>query len=181
MKFITTIAAFALGFVMIAPAISSDLNKSVPLPPINVYKIATFNNFYVGVNSGTSFGSPKNVSVGTNIGYRFNQYLAIEGTYDLLTRYENRRDYRSQAFLNVVPQYNINNTPFTVYALGGVGYGWNVRTTNEPLYNVGAGVLVKVTNNVDIDARYRYIKPIDKDSFSQKSENRMTLGLRYNF
>lgn len=180
MKLITTLAVLAIGFMTILPVNAAD----IPLPPIQVYNIhkpVPMNNFYIGINSGMDFGSPKNVSVGTNIGYRFNQYIAVEGTYDLITRYENRRDYRSQAFLNVVPQYNIKNTPFTIYALGGIGYGWNVRTSNEPLYNVGAGVLIKVTNNIDIDARYRYIKPIDKESFSQKSENRMTLGLRYNF
>ena len=73
---------------------------------------------------------------------------------------------------------------FTPYALAGLGAGWNgwgkVGTGNaNTLYNVGGGVRYALTNNFELDGRYRYVNSFNGAGFN--NNHVVTLGVGYKF
>lgn len=119
---------------------------------------------YVGVNGGSNFRDAQDYQVGALVGYQFRPNLAAELTYDYM-QLNNRTDGQ-MVMGNVVYSRALGQTGITPYALMGAGVGWNAmgeqRTgDNLTIYNVGAGVRLNVAQNVDVDARYRYVGAFD--------------------
>ena len=115
---------------------------------------------YVGGFAGSNFRDATDYQVGGVLGYQFRRNWAAELTYDY-NQLNNRTDGQ-MVMANVVYGRTVGQTGITPYALVGAGMGWNnlgVSNTgsNLALYNVGGGVRVSVTSNVDLDARYRYV------------------------
>jgi opacity protein-like surface antigen len=73
----------------------------------------------------------------------------------------------------------------TPYALLGAGVGMNrLNTTNGntsvALYNVGAGARVAVSQNIDLDLRYRHFAAFESVN-GRKGANMVTVGAAYKF
>lgn len=137
---------------------------------------------YVGANAGSNFRDTTDYQVGGIVGYQFRPNLAAELTYDYM-QLNNRTDGQ-MVMGNVVYSRALGQTGITPYALVGAGVGWNVlgeRGTgnNLTLYNVGGGVRLNVAQNVDLDARYRYVGAFD-DSLNG-NYHVVTGGLNYRF
>ena len=116
---LTTLALLASTAVASATDVPSKKASKAPL--------ATFaqTNFYVGGNIGGNVNDSRVYSGGAVAGWNALPFLAVEATYDVSrpqTKFNGERDYRNDVVLNLIPQYNIPGTQFTVYGLGGAGY-----------------------------------------------------------
>jgi opacity protein-like surface antigen len=137
---------------------------------------------YVGAAVGTTMQNASDVTAGVVLGYRFNRVLAAEVTYD--REWRNRQD-GGLLMLNGVVELPVHNR-FRPYALAGVGLGFDHFNLNRadqngtPMYNIGGGVRVALTTNLDLDARYRYIAPINTGN-SQRHASMLTFGVNYRF
>jgi opacity protein-like surface antigen len=137
---------------------------------------------YVGANAGSTFRDAQDYQVGGVLGYQFRPNLAAELTYDY-SQLNNRTDGQ-MVMGNVVYSRALGQTGITPYALVGAGVGWNAlgeRNTgnNLALYNVGGGVRLNVVQNVDLDARYRYVGAFD-DSLNGNYQM-VTAGVNFRF
>jgi opacity protein-like surface antigen len=137
---------------------------------------------YVGAAVGTTMQTNSDVTTGVVLGYRFNRVLGAEVTYD--------REWRAGQnggllMLNGVAELPVHNR-VRPYVLAGVGLGFDHYNQNgadrngTPMYNVGGGVRVALTTNVDLDARYRYFAPVNTGD-AQRDASMLTLGVNYRF
>ena len=169
-------------------------------PPVTVTAAAS-SGIYMGVNAGSNFRTNSDYSVGGSVGYQFTPNYAAEVTYDYnamtqsTTVLTHGHSHTVQTngngqvvMVNGVYSRRIGDSAFIPYVLAGAGVGWNgmgVNGTgsNAALYNVGGGVRVNLVGGVDLDARYRYIAPIDNTNGSANgyTQHVVTGGLRFNF
>lgn len=158
-------------------AVAADLpsRTTAPLPPQR--PVATSDaGFYAGVRGGIVFTD--NITAGVGAGYQFNRFVRAEGNYDYLNNDKNTTNGLSSSVVtgNLIGQYPFSSVPLTPYVLAGVGYRWS-DAKNEPVWNVGAGARYAVTQNVELDARYRYVSSFQ----NERQGNAFTLGLNYKF
>jgi opacity protein-like surface antigen len=183
-----------------APAAVVARAPMATTPPVTVTAAAS-TGLYVGVNAGSNFRTNSDYSVGGSVGYQFTPNYAAEVTYDynamtqshtVLTHGKSHTVHTNgngqAAMVNGVYSRRIGHSAFIPYVLAGVGMGWNglgVNGTgsNAALYNVGGGVRVNLVAGVDLDARYRYIAPIDNTNGAAHgyTQHVVTGGLRFNF
>lgn len=159
---------------------------------------ADSNDFYVGVaysavNSDTkvlgftAYDQAKDA--GTIVaGYNFNQYIALEGRYTVVSRTEWRdSDLAGGTYsLFVKPQYTFGND-IKVYALAGYGgvdtqslYG----TSSEDGFQYGAGLAYGITPSWEIFADYTVL--LDDQNTGEFDANKLTAsavtaGINYKF
>jgi len=179
----TTLALLASTAV----ALASDLPSKITAPSAPA---PAFTQFYTGINVGGDVSKARVYTGGAVAGWNILPILAVEGTYDF-SRPQNtipgtggNRNYTSTAAVNVVPQYKIPGTDLTAYALGGVGYNWNLSTfaTDHSVYNVGGGLKYEFAKNVELDGRYRRIDAVEaKYRTTSSAEDRLTFGVLYKF
>lgn len=135
---------------------------------------------YVGGNLGSSLDADSRTLMGVVVGGQVHQYLRVEGTYD----YNSRQGSNGQAIMvNAVPQYRIPGTVVTPYALLGAGYGFDAMGNNgdaKPVYNLGLGVRVALSEKWEVDARYRHLNTFTRD-FNENDTQMATVGLNYRF
>lgn len=172
MKFLLAAVAAAAMLIGVGTAQAQNQNNSGPL-----------NGVYVGANLGSNFQNNSSVSMGLTVGHQFHKNLAAELTYDHV-RYRARAGHDDGQMImgNLVAGHKMG--AFTPYALAGVGVGWNAAGQKGPgtttaLYNVGAGMRVSITSNVDLDARYRYVGPFEGDR--KNNSHMITAGAVYRF
>ena len=169
---------------MIAVLVSSiaragDLpSKSVPMPPVRPISYSQ-DDFFIGAHVGfkaTERASWENVRANIRGGWEFSDYARLEADYDHTYSHDHKQVRSDMFTTNLIGQYRINSLPFIPYGLIGTGYRWS-DPKNEVVYNIGGGVLYKITNNIEADARYRYITNGDRS----RDENVMTFGVNYRF
>lgn len=168
----TLIAFLAIAGVTSAMAGDLPSRKQAPAAPV----VTSDSGFYAGLRGGVVFTD--NVTIGAGVGYQFSRFIRAEANYDYLNNDKNNVNGLSSSVAtgNLIGQYPLAQWGLTPYALAGVGYRW-ADIKNEPVWNVGAGVRYAVTQNVEVDARYRYIS-----SFANERQgNAFTLGLNYKF
>ena len=177
---VATVAFLAIASMSTSVALATDIpSKRNPVAPAPTF---TKTNFYVGGNVGGNVNDARGYSAGAVAGWNVNPFLAVEGTYDVSrpqSKVNDKRDYGNTVMLNVVPQYKVPGSDFTVYALGGVGYRWNTLSPNYSVYNVGGGVKYEIAKNIELDARYRRIDSIEKSY--RGADDRVTIGINYRF
>ena len=180
-KTITASLAFlAITSMSTSVAMATDIpSKRNPVAPAPTF---TKTNFYVGGNVGGNFNDSRAYSAGAVAGWNINPFLAVEGTYDVSrpqSKVTDKWNYGNTVMVNVVPQYKVPGSDFTVYALGGVGYRWNSLSPDYAVYNVGGGVKYEIAKNIELDARYRRIDSIEK--VHRDVDNRVTFGINFLF
>jgi opacity protein-like surface antigen len=175
-----TITTLAILAVAATTAVAADLpSKNTPAAPAPIF---TQSNYFVGVNVGADTATKQVFSGGISAGTNVLPYLAVEAAYDYgyaKDKVKGKHEKLNELTFNVLPQYKINGTDVTVYALAGVGYDWDSVKKNHSIYNVGGGLKYDFAKNIDLDLRYRYTNAID-DKF-EGSDNRITVGLTYKF
>ena len=152
-----TVAALTIA----TTAIAADLPKkdSAPLLPA-----ITQTDAYLGGTFGGRFDDEINYeqyTLGIVVGSDVNSFLGAEVTYDYFAKDNGNQDGHV-LFANGVVRLE-NDTNVTPYVLAGLGHGWG-RFDDENLYNIGVGVRSKITEDVDLDVRYRRINDFDNNS-----------------
>jgi opacity protein-like surface antigen len=175
----TIVSALAL-LASVAAASATDLpSKRSPVAPAVESPLS---QYYVGGNIGGNVDSARAYSIGAVAGWNILPFLAVEGTYDV-SRADNKVggnwNYGNTLAVNLVPQYKIPGSDFTVYAIGGVGYKWNTQAADYAVYNVGGGLKYELTKSLDVDFRYRRIDAID--SGKGAPEDKVTAGVNVKF
>jgi len=177
MKRTITTLAFVLGATAVAAA--SDLpSKTAPAAPI-----FTQSTYYAGVNLGANNDKNRVYTGGIVAGVNVLPYLAVEAAYDFgypKDKTGAKREYTNEVAGNVLPQYKVTGTDFTVYGLGGIGYKWDSIAVNHAFYNVGGGLMYDLSKTIELDGRYRYSEAIDSKKF-KGDDQRLTFGVNYKF
>lgn len=174
----------ALAVLAAGTAVAGDLpSKKAPVPPTFQRATEYESQGYVGLNAGGSVGSDRAYSGGVVAGYNYSQYLAAEYGYDYVRPNSDvaGRDTKHQVGASLLPKYRLGNSPFTVYALGGVGYSFNEQTKNGTTYSYGGGVKYDVAKNIEFDARIKRVDYFSDAATRARAEDRVTAGLNYKF
>lgn len=172
-KNVIAAAAVALGMVSAASAADLPSRKFAPAAPVVVSAPRT--PFFVGLNAGATTKTENGI-VGAVAGYEFNQYVRTEATYD----HYFGRDIPGQNLTqdvvagNLIAQYSFG--PVTPYVLAGAGYRW-AAVKSEAIYNVGGGVRYALTDNVELDGRYKYVSNFNNN----RTDNVFTVGFNVKF
>jgi hypothetical protein len=145
------------------------------LSTFTAVKAADDTGFYVGGNVGTTINNKQRVDLGFNTGYQISPFVRGELTYD----YRKFDRSMNNVMVNAIVQYP-TGTPFTPYVLAGTGISV-VGTQSEMAYNVGGGLRVAVSDNVELDTRYRYTDTFRANAFRKAGDNSFTLGVNFRF
>jgi opacity protein-like surface antigen len=165
-----------------------DSLKAAPVvqPAETVAASGSFPNLsgvYLGANAGSNFRDGQDYVIGGGVGYQFHRNFAGELTYDY-ARMAGGGDGQ-MVMGNLVAGQRLGSLSITPYALVGAGVGWNAYGSandggNTALYNVGGGVRINLVQNVDFDARYRYVGAFDTNE-SSYAQHVLTGGLTIRF
>lgn len=172
-KSIITLAAIVASTAALATDLPSKMTPSVPAPVASVGI-----PFFVGVRGGELYKSGvNNWTVGGNAGYEVNKFFRFETDYD---RFNNKnKDAKADVMtVNAIGQMPLGFMNITPYALAGVGYAWNT-VKNQDVYAVGGGVRYSVTNNIELDGRYRHIANFKNEKGTKNDA--VTIGVNYKF
>ena len=139
--------------------------------------------FYVGGNIGSSTDEKSRIDLGMTTGYQVGPYARVEANYDHAWR---TTGVGNMLMGNAIAQYRVPNSTITPYLLAGAGVGFDnfgaAKNGNTVgLYNVGAGVRIAVSESVELDARYRNVRPLDTKNALVKDQNIFTVGANYRF
>lgn len=177
MKNVVLAAAAGIVTVCVATTLyAADLPRRTPAPA-PVFTQAPLTGFYAGVNGGAAWtkGDADGVFGGT-VGYEFNPFLRAEVNGIARTGVNSGQAVTVDGIVGVP----VNR--FTPYAFVGLGAGFNgLNTTNrntEALWTAGGGVRYSVTQNWELDARYRHIQNFDG---TLRNNDITTLGVNYKF
>jgi opacity protein-like surface antigen len=165
------IATLALGVALFAGGVAHASS------PLNTDR----GGVVLSVNAGSTLTSDSRLTMGASVGYQVNRFLRVEGAYDYgLTQ-------RGNGILltaSVIPQYRIPNSTVTMFGQLGAGAGWNRwgDDTNgtRGVYVLGAGVRTAVSTNVELEARYRYVAPLNVGT-GVDNVQMVTVGFNYRF
>lgn len=166
------LAALALGVGLVTATVASATD------PVN----ADRRGVYIGGNVGSTLNSDSRITAGGVVGYQAHPNLRVEGAYDY--GFMQSGD-GSMLSLNVVPQYRLPNSTVTVYGVAGAGLGWDRwgdlgNGDTRGMYVVGFGARTAVTNNLELDARYRMVNPTDRGN-GVDNIHIFSAGLNYRF
>lgn len=165
----------AMAAIMLATtAMAADLPKKKTAPVVSkIYQ----DNFYIGGNFGGRFDSDidyQQYTLGAVVGANIDGVFGGELTYDYFAQ-DNGNEKGHAVFANGVARLE-NSTNVTPYVLAGIGHGWD-RFNDTSLYNVGVGVRSKITDDVDLDVRYRRIN----DFNNNQPTDAVTAGIIFKF
>jgi len=152
---------------------------------------SSMTGFYLRADAGWSFlewsggADDSNFMLGGGIGYRYNENLRTDLTYDWAGDYNVApgADMNVQTVLANLYFDVANDSMFTPYVGAGLGYGWasDTPTGNESGLALGltAGVGVDLTSNLTLDVGYRFRDVMI--SGPDSNEHQIMTGLRFNF
>jgi opacity protein-like surface antigen len=127
-----------------------------------------------------------NFVVGGGIGYQFSELFRVDVTADFSGEYEVApgAEISTATVLGNLYFDWANDTMFTPYLGGGVGYGFvdgsgGIADDDGLAYGAAAGVAVGLTDNLDLDVGYRF-RMIDI-SGGDTQEHQGTVGMRVKF
>ena len=168
-----TLLAATLVLGMTAPAFAEDPVK------------ADRSGIYVGGFIGSSTEDKSRLTLGADVGYQVGSYFRAELDIDRAWRTNSKDGYR--VTVNGIGQYRIPNTVLTPYVIAGAGYAMDgiasIKNTNSQVavWNAGAGVRVGLSQNTELDLRYREVRPFEAAKVSLKQDHVFTAGLNYRF
>jgi opacity protein-like surface antigen len=119
--------------------------------------------------------------VGGGIGYRITDYFRTDMTLDWSGNYNvGAGDDLSATTVMGNAYFDLaNDTAFTPYVGAGVGYAWVGNNPDGLALGLAAGVAVDLTNNIVLDAGYRF-RDISA-SGPDLMEHQFTAGMRFTF
>lgn len=166
-------------FAIAAAFIALTFSVALASDPVK----ADRSGFYAGGSVGSSTDNQSRIDLGMNAGYQIGANIRAEVNYDHAWK---TNGTGNMAMVNVIGQYRIPNSTVTPYVLAGVGYGFDglgsVKNGGQkPLYDVGAGVRIAVSESVELDARYRNVRPINATNASVKDGHMFSVGAGYRF
>lgn len=138
---------------------------------------------YAGGAIGSGSAATSRVDLNALVGYQVSPYVRAEADFDHSLHTSGAAN---MIMGNAIVQYRVPGTLVVPYAMIGAGAGYdkfaNLKTGNaEGLFDVGAGVRVAVSKNVEADVRYRLIRAINSAHAGVGEENIFTAGLGYKF
>lgn len=198
---LSTVALVLSSTLAMAGGDVETVQPYIETPKVEVAEAPALTGLYAGLAYSCqqlAADTPDETSMGSgvsvNVGYNFNEYLAVEGRYtstlgDMNYKTWNVDEDRSTDMSNIgiylKPQMNMGS--FGIYGL--VGYG---QTTfdNGTSYSVdglqyGAGLNVNATENVQLFVDYRRLyDDVDFDGLAMSRDvaaNSWSLGANYQF
>ncbi len=140
--------------------------------------------FYTGAFVGGAIHNSDRITAGVNAGYQFNRFLRTEAVFD--HGWKSNAGAGSRATLNAIGQYRIPGTTVTPYVLAGAGYAFDSlgsvkRGVAVPVYVLGAGTRVAVSERVDLDLRYRNVRAFNETNARVRDGHLFTVGAVYKF
>lgn len=158
---------------------------------------------YLGGRVGPSFLEDSCVSdancgdselaAGVVTGYNFNNWFALEGTYDYLGRFDTSFDQSGTTLsaagdltaLTLAPKFAYHLKPDTALygKVGGAWWNWNSSAGDrDDVSLMGAiGVDHQATDNINVRLEYQHINDMDDGYFSSVDNNLVTVGMTYHF
>lgn len=169
MKTVIMATIMALGMTSAAVAQSKDTSDR---------------GFFLGGHVGSFTGNQDQVTIGLSGGYQVNRFLRAELTAE--NAWKHKTGAGTMVFANVVPQYRIPGTTLTPYAVAGVGYAFDslgaVKSgTASPVYNLGLGTRVAITDHLDVDLRWRNVRSMNGSNARVRDDHIFTVGGSYKF
>jgi opacity protein-like surface antigen len=138
--------------------------------------------YITGSLNGSTWDKNK-LDLGAAAGYQIMPYARAEVTVDHAFQTGNKTG--NMVMGNVIGQYRIPSSSITPYVLLGAGVGSDRLGTNKDgtamLWNAGAGVRVAVSQSVDLDLRYRNVRPIEAKHAVNKDLHLFGAGVSYRF
>ena len=150
---------------------AADFNY--PTPPVRPYSFEapkTFNN-YITAFGGSNLNKDGYV-LGGNIGRKI--YGPVNGELNYIFHDPLNKTANHRVIGNLV--YNVPIFYGTVYGIAGAGY--NIGDYKTPLWNVGGGYNMPLTEKFSIDTRYLYTSRFDNRKVNDQT---ITSGIRYRF
>jgi opacity protein-like surface antigen len=121
---------------------------------------------------------------GGGVGYRYNDNMRADVTVDWSGEYDVApgADLSTTTVLGNLYFDWANDSAFTPYVGAGLGYGWADSTLGDDsglAMGLAAGVSIGLTDNVDIDAGYRFRDIMISGPDTQ--EHQAVVGVRFSF
>jgi opacity protein-like surface antigen len=132
-------------------------------------------DFYIGGSIGTSTDDKSRINIGIDAGVQLGSYFRVEADVDRAWRTDGKDGYR--VTLNGIGQYRIPNSVVTPYVIAGGGYALD----GTAIWNVGAGTRIALSQAVELDLRYREVRPFEDRKTALKQDHVFTTGLNYRF
>ena len=142
-------------------------------------------DFYAGGSLGASTDNHSRTNVGVNAGVQLGSFFRVEADADRAWRTVGTPGYR--VTLNGIGQYRIPNSVVTPYVLAGGGYALDGlaslkdKNGQTAIWNVGAGTRLALSQSVELDLRYREVRPFEDRKVALKQDHVFTAGLNYRF
>lgn len=187
-------ATVLAGVLMLPVAMSAQaadiddpiVDESTPAPAdsslIGLYLRGDIGWSILDVDGGSD---DDNFVAGGGIGYQFSDLFRVDITADFSGDYEVApgAEISTATVLGNLYFDWANDTIFTPYVGGGIGYGFvegsgTAEDDDGVAYGAAAGVAVGLTDNLDLDLGYRF-RMIDVDDETQ--EHQGTVGMRVKF
>ncbi len=181
----SVVLAGVVALPMSFAAQAADNNPVVPS------ELSTMSGFYLRGDLGASFltwsGGNNDTAwvAGGGVGYQFNDFLRMDMTVDHTGQYSiapGAKIDTTAVMGNVYLDWK-NDTAFTPYVGGGIGYGWvkgpGFKDDKGLALGLAAGVSVDMMSNLALDVGYRF-----RDigiSGPDTMEHQVTAGLRFKF
>lgn len=145
-------------------AVAADAPRTITFETVQTYEIQKppVGRFYTSAGVGKS---GRHMTADLGFGYRFGDTFEAELDYT----YKNGGEHFLIA--NALAGYQFDNV--RPYALVGAGYRWG--DNSDAVWNVGAGVKLSITENIDLDGRYRFVS----DFSGNEKDQITTIGLVY--
>ncbi len=164
--------------------------RATDLPPEVTEANTEAMGLYLRGDLGWSFlewsgGSDDNSFVaGGGVGYRYNDNMRADVTVDWSGEYDVApgADLSTTTVLGNLYFDWANDSAFTPYVGAGLGYGWadsNLGDDSGLALGLAAGVSIGLTDNVDIDAGYRFRDIMISGPDTQ--EHQAVVGVRFSF
>jgi len=182
------IKTMLLAGVMLAPVAMSAKAADLSVPAADPAMMG----LYLRADAGWSFlnwsggDDDSNFVAGGGIGYRFSENVRADVTADWSGDYKVApgAEISTTAVLGNLYFDWANSSMFTPYVGVGAGYGWvdgSGGAVDDNGFAVGAaaGVSVDLTNNLALDAGYRFRDIMISGPDSK--EHQVTMGLRFSF
>lgn len=167
-----TFLTAALVVVLSGSAWAAD---AVGLPGVVLAEPVTQN--YVGIVTGSSVGSDRHGSVGVTVGRELTPNVTVEGQYERAFGRKGTDATSDRVSGNVLVGQRFGAV--TPYVLGGVGYEWRKGAEDRSVYSLGGGAKLHLTEELDLDTRYRHIDAFD--NAKRGATDALTFGLNFKF
>ena len=171
-----------VAFPLSVGAKAADIEPSFPSDPVTADDVG----LYLRADAGWSFlewsgGDDDDAfMLGAGIGYRFSDFMRTDLTIDFSGDYDvGGKDISTTVVMGNAYLDFKNSSAFTPYVGIGAGYGFVSNNSDGFALGLAAGVAVDVTENLAVDAGYRFRDIMA--SGPDVKEHIISAGMRFSF